>query len=235
MAGGRVGKRVSRKTGKDVDGRKEGKPVEILEWIYIEIGMFSLSRVAGFLPSTVATGNNPWIAHSGFDNGGNDDEEHGGFYTEYCMYVLPASFSQTQYHPTKNTPQQMSSFLLPSSKVHLWCMISLIWHLIYLHFICFPPTPTLETPQATCGWRHHLPPRLAMASGTSSHRRWNHNLRLAWKQWLSSHVAKMMAQNGYRKTSDTVIWGLFGEYFGIVGMILGIIWQMLWFYELILQ
>ena len=31
MAGKRVGKRVSRKTGKDVDGRKEGKPVEILE------------------------------------------------------------------------------------------------------------------------------------------------------------------------------------------------------------
>ena len=88
------------------------------------------------------------------------------------------------------------------------------------HTLPFQPQPS-KPPQATPGWRHHLSPRLAMASGTSSHRRWNHNLRLAW--------AKMMYKNGYRKTSDTVIWGLFGEYFGIVGMILGIIWQMLCF------
>lgn len=30
----------------------------------------------------------------------------------------------------------------------------------------------------------------------------------------------MMAKNGCRKTSDTVFWGLFGDNFGIVVMIL---------------
>ena len=60
-----LGRGCYKKSGKDVDGRKEGKRVEILEWIPIEIGMFSLSTGTAFLPSRVVRGNKPWIVRTG--------------------------------------------------------------------------------------------------------------------------------------------------------------------------
>ena len=130
-------------------------------------------------------------------------------------------FFSNSVSSNKKYPKQISSFWQPSSKVHLWCMISLISHLIYLHFIRFPSNPNPRNPPklpvvgATTCRRGLLWLREPLAIGdgtTTSGSPGSNDCQVMWRKWWH--------KNGNRKTSDTVIWGWFWDCWDDFGMLI---------------